>query len=301
MQSKSGGFVNVSIVIPTLNAGQMLDSLLKKLEEQTILPYEILVVDSSSEDNTVAIAKTHTGVQTSIIPRDMYNHGGTRDSGVRQTRGDIVLFLTQDAVPADNRLIENLLRPFSENPYIAVSYARQIPRQDSSPREKLVRAFNYPEQSEVHSIKDIPRIGIKTFFCSNVCAAYRRDIYDQLGGFEKDLLSNEDMMYAAKAIRNGYQVAYASDAAVVHSHDFCLREQYERNRIQGYEIARHHELLDGASSSKEGLRMLKTVTPELLKKGKIISIFGLLSDCAARYLGSKKGQVQYEKSKEENT
>ncbi len=239
-------------------------------------------------------------VQVITIPKSEFNHGGTRDLGVKHAKGDIILFLTQDAVPVNNTLIENLVAPLQESSRIAVAFARQLPRKDSSSREKLVRAFNYPEQSAVHSEKDIPQLGIKTFFCSNVCAAYRRDIYEQLGGFELDLLSNEDMMYAAKAIRNGYQITYVADACVVHSHDLTYREQYERNRIQGYEIARHRPLLGETSSSKEGIQMLKTVSRQLFKQGRILSLFGLIADCTARYLGSHAGSKQYHQ-KERNS
>lgn len=288
--------MSISVIIPTLNAERHIASLLSSLAEQTIQPCEILIIDSSSSDNTLSIAKTYNNVQIITIQLSEFNHGGTRDLGMNHTKGDLVLFLTQDAVPASNTLIEDLIASLLNNPQIAAAYARQIPREDSSPREKLVRAYNYPERSTIHSEEDIPQLGIKTFFFSNVCAVYRRDIYERLGGFEKDLLSNEDMMYAAKAIRNGYQIAYAAEACVVHSHDLAFGEQYERNRIQGYEIARHQDLLKGVSSSREGIQMLMSVSVKLLKQGRLISVFGLLTDCAARYLGSRKGKKQFLKT-----
>ncbi len=289
--------MTVSVVIPTYNAEAYISPLLTQLEKQTVQPCEILIIDSSSEDGTLAAMKEHHNIRTITIQRSAYNHGGTRDLGVKQTNGDLILFMTQDAVPADNDLIKKLISLFPNHSEIAVAYARQIPRKDSSPREKLIRAYNYPEHSAVHSENDIPRLGIKTFFCSNVCAVYRRDLYERLGGFEKDLLSNEDMMYAAKAIRNGYQVAYAAEACVIHSHDLTCLEQYERNRIQGYEITRHRDLLGETSSSKEGLHMLKTVSFQLIQQGRILSLFGLFADCVSRYMGSRTGSKQYLREK----
>lgn len=288
--------MKVSVVVPTLNAEHNLASLLTMLAKQTVPPADILIIDSSSNDATSTIAETYKGVRIQQIPRETFNHGKTRDLGVQKTVGDVILFLTQDAVPMDERLIERLIKPF-DNPDVAITYARQVPREDSSPREKLVRIYNYPAKSRLQSVDDIPDLGIKAFFCSNVCAAYRRDIYDILGGFEKDLLSNEDMMYAAHAIQHGYQIAYVADAAVIHSHDFSFQEQYKRNRIQGYEIARHQELLANTSSSREGFRMLKTVTIQLVKQGKYLSILGLIVDCVARYLGNRAGKKQYQKIK----
>jgi len=291
-QARNEGDHSVSVVIPTLNAGAELDGLLSRMEQQTLPPKEILIIDSTSEDDTLAKAKQHPLVKTRIIPRDQFNHGGTRHLAFSMTTGDIVVFLTQDAIPKSDRLLTNLTSPLDRKNIIA-AYARQLPKANATPREKLVRTFNYPEQNELHTKADIPIKGIKTFFLSDVCAAYRRKEYEELGGFETDLKSNEDMFFAAKAIQSGYTIAYAADAEVYHSHNLTLKEQYRRNKLQGYEIERHKELLGNTSSSPEGLTMLKQVSIQLLKQGRILSIFALFFDCAARYLGSKAGAKEY--------
>ena len=103
------------------------------------------------------------------------------------------------------------------------------------------------------------------------------------------------MFFAARAIRAGYGIAYAAEAEVIHSHDFSFREQYDRNRLQGYEIARHATLLGNASASRTGMAMLKEVSGALLRQGRIGSIFGLVMDCGARYLGSRAGRKAYER------
>ncbi len=286
--------MDISVVIPTLNAGGELDELLTRLEQQTMVPTEILVIDSSSEDGTLQIAERHAGVRTYTIERKEFNHGGTRDWAFSLAVGEIVIFLTQDVVPASNRLIERLVAPLQEETTVA-AYARQLAKPTASERERLIRAFNYPEQSERRTLKDIPLKGIKAFFFSDVCAAYRRKEYEALGGFEKDVLSNEDMLYAARAIRAGYTIAYAADAEVLHSHDLSLGEQYRRNRAQGYELERYKELLGKTSSAEEGMIMFRKVSGQLLRQGKILSAAGLLMDCAARYTGNKAGQRAYRK------
>ena len=296
-EERNGGedfFRSVSVVIPTLNAEKELEELLRGLEKQTRAPGEILVIDSGSEDQTKKIAGRHERVRIQEIPREQFNHGGTRHRAFSLTTGEIVVFMTQDAVPANERLLERLTAPLREEKTVA-SYARQIPKADASPRERLVRAFNYPEKSERHTKEDIPAKGIKTFFLSDVCAGYRRKEYEELGGFETDLRSNEDMLYAAGAIRNGYAVAYAADAEVRHSHNLTLKEQYRRNRLQGYEIERHRDLLGNTSSTGEGIAMLKEAAGGLLKQGRLLSIAGLIADCAARYLGSRAGKREYRK------
>ena len=288
------GRMTVSAVIPTLNAGSGLEALLTKLEGQTLKPQEILVIDSGSADGTLATLSRHPDVRVRRIDREEFNHGGTRDLAFSLTTGEIVAFLTQDAMPAADTLLERLAAPLAQEKVIA-AYGRQLPREDASPREKLVRGFNYPETSEVHTMADLPEKGIRTFFLSDVCAAYRRKEYEELGGFEKDVRTNEDMFFAARAIRAGYGIAYAAEAEVIHSHDFSFREQYDRNRLQGYEIARHAALLGNASASRTGMAMLKEVSGALLRQGRIGSIFGLVMDCGARYLGSRAGRKAYER------
>ena len=287
--------LKVSVMIPTLNAEKQIGGLLDALLRQTLPPAEILVIDSASGDRTAGMVlsyaegRSRANVRLMRIPRERFNHGGTRQLGAEETEGDVLVYMTQDAQPASEDLLEQLVRPLREDESIAAAYARQLPRPDASPRERLVRAFNYPDQPELHSLEDLPRLGLKTFFLSDVCAAYRRETFEALGGFERDVLSNEDMLFAARAIRAGYRIAYVPEARVIHSHNLSLRQQYARNRVQGYEIARHRELLGPAPASREGLRMLKAVAAGLLREGRILSVVGLAADCAARYLGSRAG------------
>ena len=283
--------MSISVIIPTLNAEADLPGLLRALSAQTLPADEILVADSESADRTVSAALETEGVRVLPVKRKDFDHGGTRDLALRNTAGETVVFLTQDAVPADEYFLENLVRPL-EQEGVAVVTGRQLPKAEASPMEKLVRTFNYPAESHIRSEADEEKMGIKTFFCSDVCAAYSRKIYEELGGFEQPLKTNEDMFYAAKAIRSGYRVAYAADARVYHSHNFTLKEQYRRNRAQGYEIERHRSLLGNVSKVREGFRLARFVSAGLLKQGRLISLarFGL--DCFARIAGSQAGRRQ---------
>ena len=284
----------VSVIIPTLNAEKEISDLITNLKNQTVKVSEMIVVDSSSDDETAAICRQAEGVRLIEIARKDFDHGKTRDFALRKSTGEVVVFLTQDAVPANASFLEKLIRPLSEDK-VAVSTGRQLPRMDSSEMEKLVRAFNYPDESHIRSKEDIARLGIKTFFCSDVCAAYRRDIYLELGGFEYPVKTNEDMFFAAKVINAGYRIAYTADAQVLHSHNFTLREQYKRNFIQGYEIERHREMLNGVRQESEGMKLVKYVSLELLKKGQIFSLIHFSFDCCARLMGSSAGKKAYRK------
>ena len=118
--------------------------------------------------------------------------------------------------------------------------------------EQYTRQFNYPEQSCVKTKADIPTLGIKTFFCSDVCAAYRRDLFEELGGFESPVIFNEDMFFAANAIEHGYGVAYAADAKVVHSHNYTMRQQFHRNFDLAVSQKQHPEIFEQVSSEAGG-------------------------------------------------
>ena len=279
------------MIIPTLNAEKELPALLEGLSAQTVQPDEVIVIDSESGDRTVQIAEA-AGAKVMTVRRKDFDHGKTRDTALQASSGDTVVFLTQDAVPADEHFLENLIRPLGEEK-AAVATGRQLPKADATPMEKLVRAFNYPAESHIRSEEDVPRMGIKAFFCSDVCAAYSREIYQALGGFDYPLKTNEDMFYAAQAIRGGYRVAYAADAKVFHSHNFTLKEQYRRNKIQGYEIARHRDVLGDVSQESEGMKLVKSVSLGLLKQGRVISFLHFGLDCCARLLGSRAGRKAY--------
>lgn len=119
--------------------------------------------------------------------------------------------------------------------------------------------------------------------------------HEKLGGFESGIKTNEDMFYAANAIRNGYCVGYAAEAEVVHSHNFSLKDQYQRNFIQGYEIERHKHILSSAdgesvSQNAEGMKLVKIVSKRMLAEGKVFSWIHFGFDCCARYAGSYMGK-----------
>ena len=117
--------MSVSVIVPTLNAAGEIAALLAALMGQTQPPDEILVVDSGSTDDTAELARSH-GARVISVPRDRFDHGGTRDAALRQTTGEFVLFLTQDALPAYERYIEHLLKPFADE-RVAAASGRQLP------------------------------------------------------------------------------------------------------------------------------------------------------------------------------
>lgn len=284
-------FPSLSVVIPTLNAAAEIDTLLGLLESQTLRPREILVVDSSSDDDTAAKVVNHSEVELIIIDRKDFNHGSTRDMALLRTAGDFVCFLTQDAVPASNEYLANLVAPMLHDETIALVSGRQLPKADARRFEQLVRGFNYPDTPSVRGKDDLQKYGIKTFFASDVCSCYRRDAYLACGGFDV-VNTNEDMLMAARFVAAGYKVAYEPKAEVYHSHNLTPKEQYARNRAVGQFLEEHADDLVHASEIGEGGKLVKSVSLQLLREGRPGELLAFGIDCAARLLGNRKGRSE---------
>jgi len=197
--------------------------------------------------------------------------------------------MTQDAMPQDEYLLEKLLKCLEEEE-VAAAYARQLPAPDSTPVESYMRSFNYPEKSEVKSVKDMETRGIKAFFCSNVCCAYKRDIYEKLGGFIRHTIFNEDMIYAAGALKAGYRIAYAADAKVVHSHNYTCKQQLRRNFDLGVSQAEHPEIFANVPSEGEGIKSVKATAAYLKQNGMWKWIPHLILQSGFKYLGYLLGK-----------
>lgn len=280
---------SLSVVIPTLNAEDEIDSLLDTIEAQSLKPLDIVVVDSSSGDGTVDEVAKHPCVNLIRIERKEFNHGSTRDMALRRSAGEFVCFLTQDAVPASNLYLERLVAPFLADDSIALVTGRQLPKADARRFEQLVRKFNYPNVPSVRSKSDLPKYGIKTFFASDTCSAYRRTAYLECGGFDH-VNTNEDMLMAARFIASGLKVAYEPSAEVYHSHNLTPSQQFARNRAVGMFLESHADDLMYASEIGEGGRLVKAVSSELLREGRFGELFAFGFDCCARLLGNRAGR-----------
>lgn len=285
--------IKISVIIPTLNAEKSIQTLLTALATQSITPDEVIVIDSSSEDNTASICAAFDIVRFISISREDFDHGGTRDMAAKLSIGNYILFMTQDALPADNYYIENIIRPLSKKDIPMVS-GRQCPRNDARYIEKLTRIFNYPRNDFIRSEKDIDKYGIKTFFASDVCAAYRRKEYEKVGGFPCPLLVGEDIVMAAKFIYAGYSIAYAANAKVIHSHNFSLKQQFRRNFDIGVCLSLYGKYFDNIPLNHEGLKMVKFILKKLSIEKQFWEMSYYIMECATKLLGNKLG-LRYRK------
>lgn len=285
----------ITVIIPTLNAENNIKKLLTGVNAQTLQPGRIIVIDSESDDKTVDIARTFSNVETRIIKQSDFNHGRTRDMAIREVTTEYAVFLTQDVTINDNNTFAALIESMKQNGDVVVSYARQKAYENANIIEKLIREFNYPNDSCIKDRSMISDFGIKTFFCSNVCAAYRVKKYKELGGFVYPVKTNEDMFFAATAIKNGYKVSYAADAVVEHSHCFSLKQQFYRYYYLGYEMQKHKELIGGEELS-EGVKLAGFVVKRLIKDLRFISLMRFGVEGTVRLLGNYAGKREYIRS-----
>ncbi|MCL1938010.1 MAG: glycosyltransferase [Candidatus Azobacteroides sp.] len=280
--------MKVSLIIPTLNAEKEIGRLLEALYNQTVLLDEIIVIDSQSDDDTERICRLYEKVRFITIERGDFDHGRTRDYAFRQSAGDFVLFLTQDAIPVDEYYVEQILKPFCDES-VALASGRQIAKSDAGCIEKWVRLFNYPVTDNIRTIQDIPALGIKTFFASNVCSVYRRSAYLQIGGFEYPILTDEDLQIAARFIYGGYKVAYCAEAKVFHSHNFSLKQHFRRNFDIAVFMRMHSHLFRDAHAAKEGVRMVEYVFIRLVKDKHFLQALYFCCECGVKFSAHQLG------------
>lgn len=275
----------VDVIIPAYHPGKEFATLIKRLEKQSVPIHRIIVMNTEESMWNKEWEKLSDVMEIHHLAKSEFDHGGTRAQAAELSDADVMIFMTQDAMPADRELLAELLKALEQDENIAAAYARQLPNAECSFVERYTRAFNYPDRSVVKTKKDMDQYGIKTFFCSNVCAAYKKDIYQKQGGFVRRTIFNEDMIYAGGLIQAGYGIAYAAEAKVIHSHNYNCMQQFHRNFDLGVSQAEHPEVFEGVPSEGEGIRLVKKSMAYLLKTGHIWLIPGLFLQSVSKYAG----------------
>lgn len=297
------------VIILTYEPKDVLIDSLKMLMSQSILPRTIYICNTDKEKlyknlknkkvfDEMLLGKYNIDFKDRIkltnINKDEFDHGKTRNDMVKLSSSDYIMFLTDDAVPYDEYLSENLLNAFNEYSVckfnVAVVYARQIVNEKASLKEKLIREYNYPNYDIIKEKSKEVELGIKNYFCSNVCAMYDRKVFNSLGGFEENIILNEDTFYAYNAIHNDYRVIYKSNAKVVHSHNYTYIEQFNRNFDIGVSQCEKREIFDKLPSEKEGFKLFSYVLKKMLFGFHFAKILDFMIDCIYRYFGFNYGK-----------
>lgn len=218
----------ISVIVPTLNSEISWIEWINAAKDQLGLAFEVLVVDSSSTDNTVPMAVA-AGFKVRVIERAAFNHGGTRQAALGDLSPScgIVVYLTQDAILASPQSLVKLVEAF-DDPKVGAAYGRQLPHHGAGSIAAHARFFNYPAMSHVTTPSNMRGRGIKATFLSNSFAAYRIDALNAVGGFPVNTILSEDAYVGAKMLLAGWSIAYVANAQVRHSHDYSLWQEFKR-------------------------------------------------------------------------
>lgn len=261
--------------------------------QQSLQPAEILIYDTESTDGAVetvgALLAKHKPRYFKVLKSE-FDHGGTRNAALHAAKYPWVLYLTQDAVPANNRAFAELLAAATVKGVVA-AYGKQLPHADAQPLAATARAFNYGDTRLLQDMAHAPLLGIKTWFASNSFCVWNKPALLKAGGFAEKLILGEDMHAAARLIQAGGAVAYEPRAHVRHSHNYSALDEFRRY----FDIGVFHTLnaallFRAGNANKEGLRFVLGQAAALLREQSYWSLLKLPFHVAAKFIGYKLGR-----------
>jgi rhamnosyltransferase len=282
--------VRISLIIPTLNGATTLPELFGALKVQSLVPYEILVIDSSAEDQTVSICR-NAGATVMTIARESFDHGGTRTAAAKMAQGEILVFFTQDAILADRQSLQRLVEPLLQHDQVGCTYGRQLPARNADPIAAHLREYNYPAHSQCRSYADRLRYGLKTVFISNSFAAYRKKVLASCEYFNNGLIFGEDTCTLGRILLAGYRVCYVAEAEVYHSHNYSLIEDFRRAFDIGV-LHKNQSWLLAAYGHAEGIggRYVLSLVTKMYHDKRYLLLAECLMRSTLKFLGYKFGK-----------
>lgn len=279
--------MKVDIICPLYEAENYIlnlnDSLLK---QENVNINKIQYVLTKSKDNSEKILKENK-LNYILIDKKDFSHSLTREKEAMKSKSDIIVFISQDIVIENTDYLYNLVNPII-NGEANACYSRQLTKFDNI--EKYTRESNYPDKSIIKAKDDIEKLGLKTFFFSDASSAVNAKVFKKLNGYDgKNLPINEDMYFAYKLIMNGYKIKYCADSVCYHSHNFKLKELYDRYKLTG-RFFKENSYIDNFGTNKSGGGLAKYILKRAIKDKNIKVLIRFVPDMAARYIGMKVGK-----------
>jgi len=232
--------IETSIIIPTRNVGKRFEKTLKAIFEQVYnKPFEVIIVDSNSTDETIEIAKKYP-VKILRFETGNLTHGQSRNYGAEKSQGKYLVFITGDAVPVDNTWLQKLTEPL-DNPEIGAVYGRQLPEPQVNPMEKFLLLVRYPSYRIVKSKKTgLEKVFRDNLIISNVNSAVKKELWEKFK-FPEDVIMAEDRGLGKKILLDGWTILYIPEAAVYHSHNYNLKTVFQRYFDEGITLNQLYE------------------------------------------------------------
>jgi rhamnosyltransferase len=280
--------LTISLLIPTYKPSAIWSKVLEAASDQSLNADRKIIVDSGSPAEALAIASSH-GFEIHHIDKSDFGHGKTRQQLVDLADTDICVFLTQDAILASVDSLQCLVEVFSDL-RVGVAYGRQLPHKGATALEAHARLYNYPPQSMLYDLADVSQFGFKTFFCSNSFAAYRKSTLLSIGGFSTDSIMGEDAIATAKMLMCGYKKAYVAEAAVYHSHNYTLTDEFRRYFDTRVFHEQNRWLIERfGKPTGEGFKFIRSEL-SYSARDSLRSVAKCLASAAAKWTGYKIGR-----------
>jgi len=279
--------MRASIFIPTKNAGEEFYHTLNQISKQNEKDFEVIVVDSGSEDHTISIAKS---LQEKfpikiykILPKE-FGHGKTRNLSLKYAKGEFIVFLTQDAIPFNENWLSNLLINFKDKKVAGV-FSRQIPKKNSRETEKFLTSYYFPDKKIIRPNKMYKHFPYNVLF-SDVSSCIKKSILAK-HPFNISLIASEDLEWSMRIIGEGYKTIYEPKSIVIHSHNYNFKQTFQRH----FESAVSLEQIEKINPKKKFIYSDEDIIAEfeyILNKKPVLIPYLIISN-KIKNIGSKFG------------
>lgn len=280
----------VSIVLLTWNGMPLLEQVLDSiLGQDYVAQIEIVHIDSSSTDDT-AEAAARRGITTHVIPQSEFHHGRTRNLGADLAKNEIVVYLSQDALPVSGDWLRQITSPFAD-PRVAAVFGRQLAPAGVGPLRRYALDWTYGPSREVRDLATMPKLTLGSYRFSNANSALRRELVRQIR-FDEVAPMCEDQAMCRALLHAGYKVAYEPEAAVYHAHERSLWGEFIWAVDNGVALRRNGILGDPnlGSELRYGLLRIRDEFVHFLRRGRPDLAVRSFVISAAKWVGVQIGK-----------
>jgi rhamnosyltransferase len=286
-------FMTVDLIIPAYKPDETFLDAVDAMSSQTVSFDKIIVVNTEQKyfDRLVysnRFLDEHKSLYVRHISRREFDCGKTCNFGVKNSEADCFIIMSQNVIPNSPEVVSKLLSALESDPNCAVSYARQVVPDGHPETDKYLKRYFFSEDSAVLTSKDLESVKNGSISGINCCAAYRREVFDSLGGFPNHIICSEDIIYAAKALEAGYKVSYVADAVVTDYTRSTDKEQLRRAFDFGVCVLKNPEVYDYIAVRDNARKVEKMLLSHLKRKGFSSEGFELKRMYRAQKAGYKK-------------